>query len=57
MTTYTLYWVSEDRQSDMNMGDFITREDALNGIPGAKQEIIDQGGDPSGNWEVMESED
>ena len=28
MTTYTLYWISEDGQSDYIMGEFATRADA-----------------------------
>ena len=32
MTTYTLYWISEDGQSDINMGVFSTREEAEDGF-------------------------
>ena len=49
-----LYWVSEDGQSGMMMGEFGSKEEALKGIPAAEQEIIDQGGEPDGSWHIEE---
>ena len=51
---FKLYWVSEDRQSDLMMGEYDTLEKARAGKPAAEQEIIDQGGTKEGLWEVVE---
>ena len=44
MSTFTLYWVREDKQGDYNMGEFSTREAAEAAIPAAKQELLEMSG-------------
>lgn len=38
--TYTLFWLRADRQADMNMGSFPSREAAEAAIPAAKAELL-----------------
>ena len=45
MTTYTLYWISEDGQSEINMGTFNTRLDAWGSTLKAELELIEQCGE------------
>ena len=64
MTTYTLYWISEDGQSDIRMGAFNTRLDAWGSTLKAELEMIDQAADQeqrdsivAGWWTVCENKE
>ena len=52
-TTFTLYWVREDKQGDFNMGSFASRAEAEAAIPAAKAELIDQQPGPAGSIENL----
>lgn len=52
--TFQLYWVSDDNQAHMSMGEFNTLEGARGGQPAAEQEIANLGGDPDGFWRIDE---
>jgi len=51
---FTVYWVSEDGQSSLEMGDFDTLQEAVDEVPAAKQELVDVGGTDEGSWEIAE---
>lgn len=55
--TFNLYWVAEDKQSDMAMGEFSTLEEAQAGQPEAAAEIISQGGTDEGYWMIDERDE
>jgi len=42
MTTYRLYWTRADRQGDMDMGEYPTREAAEAAIPECEAEMLAQ---------------
>ena len=55
--TFTLYWVREDKQADLNMGDYATQAEAVAEIPACLQEILSQCDDEgavtlAGFWNV-----
>lgn len=52
MTKFSLYWIAEDGQSSLKMGAFETRAEAEAAIPGAKAELVAQGGTGDGEWEI-----
>lgn len=54
---FVLYWTSEDGQSFLKMGEFDSLVAATQAIKGARQEIVDQGGDANGSWDIYDSGD
>lgn len=55
--TFTLYWVREDKQGELNMGDYATVAEAVAEIPACLQEILSQCDDEgavtlAGFWSV-----
>jgi 4-hydroxyphenylpyruvate dioxygenase-like putative hemolysin len=62
MTTYTLYWISEDGQDDIYMGEFQTRKEAEEGQLNAELDLIAEAADQeeldkivAGWWSISEN--
>jgi hypothetical protein len=63
MSTFNLYWVREDRQGDIFMGNYESKEAAAAAIEAAEQELLEQCADDdccatikAGHWEVDEED-
>lgn len=59
MTSYKLYWVREDGQGSLDMGEYSTRAEAESAIPAMTDLLLDQCGKDSemdginaGSWSV-----
>lgn len=45
MTTYKLFWTRADKQGDIDMGDYASREEAEAAVPAALAEMLAQCGE------------
>lgn len=62
-TTFTLFWVREDKQGSFNMGTYPTKAEAEAAITAAKAELIGQCGEDyqrqeieDGSWSIEANE-